>query len=89
MAYAQPLPKSLMAHNVEYSASVRSYVQHDTDDADTSAPVEAFTTAGLKGTLHLAASGVTRMLVVVCRSQVEWRHTRPRSLVMLVSHSMN
>ncbi|EWS63469.1 hypothetical protein Y695_03300 [Hydrogenophaga sp. T4] len=47
----------------------------------------ASSVAGTKGVVHLAASGVTRMLVVVCRSFCAWRQTSSLSLVKVTSHS--
>jgi hypothetical protein len=44
--------------------------------------------AGVKGTEHLSARSVARILVVVCRSHWEWRQTSSRSLVKVTSHSM-
>ena len=43
--------------------------------------------AGEKGTEHLSARGVRRMLVVVCRSHWSWRQTSFPSLVKVTSHS--
>ena len=52
------------------------------------APVPLSGSAGLKGSVHLSASEVSRMLVVVWRSHCEWRHTSSPSLVTATSHSM-
>ena len=60
-----------------------SLVQHLAE-----AGVLLFESAGVKGTLHLAASsGIAKILVVVCKSHCEWRHTSSLSLVKVTSHS--
>jgi NAD+ diphosphatase len=43
--------------------------------------------AGVNGWMQVAASGVRRMLVVVCRSFCACRHTSSLSLVKVTSHS--
>src|SRR5881394_2885630 len=84
MVAASGLAPSILAISVLNSASVMSLVQHF---ADAFFPLAG--SAGLKGCEHLAASaGTERMLVVVCRSHCECRHTSCRSLVNVTSHSI-
>jgi hypothetical protein len=46
-------------------------------------------TAGVNGAEHLAASGVKRTFVVVCRSHASCRHTSWKSAVTATSHSIH
>ena len=71
---------SILGLRVWNSASVRSEVRH-------SAAAFSPFAAGAKGVVHFAASGVDRMLVVVCRSFCAWRQTSCLSAVKLTSHS--
>lgn len=67
---------SILAFKDLNSASVRSLVQHF-----------GFEPGPDHGTLHLALRGVATMLVVVCRSHSECRHTSSPSWVKVMSHS--
>src|SRR5262245_47873449 len=62
------------------SETVRSLVQQSAEAALVRLPA-ASNSAGEKGWVHLPASGVTRMLVVVCRSHSSCRQTSSPSLV--------
>src|SRR5712691_9942158 len=68
------------------SSSVRSLVQHSAEAAVVRVPEES-KAAGENFTVHFSASGVTRMLVVVCKSHWSWRQTSAPSLVKVTSHS--
>jgi len=85
---AAGLDASILPVSILNSSSVMSLVQHMAEARSITSPVSGSITAGVKGCVHLAASsGMARMLVVVCRSHWEWRHTSSRSLVKVTSHS--
>src|SRR5260221_12585065 len=83
---ARGLKASILPLRDLNSSTVRSLVQHSAVAALTSLP-PASNSAGENGLEHLSASGVTRILVVVCRSHWSWRQTSCLSLVKVTSHS--
>jgi len=68
------------------SASVMSLVRHSAVAGVTTDP-SAATVADVNGFVQFAASGVSRMFVVVCRSFCAWRQTSSLSFVKVTSHS--
>ncbi len=64
---ARGLDASILPRKVLNSASVMSLVRHSALAGVVTAPV-ASKVAGVNGVVHLAANGVARMLVDVCRS---------------------
>ena len=83
---AAGLEASILPFRLLNSATVRSLVQHCAEAALITLP-DPSNCAGVKGLLHLAASGVARILVVVCKSHCECRQTSSLSLVNVTSHS--
>jgi hypothetical protein len=82
--FASGLKPSILAVSRLNSDSVMSLVQHF---AEAFLPVAG--SAGLNACEHFAArSGTARILVVVCKSHCECRHTSSRSLVKVTSHSI-
>ena len=63
-------------------------VQHLAWAGCKTSPVTGSSSAGTKSWLHFSASGVARILVVVCKSHCEWRHTNALSRVKVTSHSI-
>jgi hypothetical protein len=80
------LAASILPRRVLNSASVISLVRHSAVAAVRRLPL-ASKVAGVKGRMQVEASGVARMLVVVCRSFCAWRQTSCLSLVKVTSHS--
>ena len=68
------LDASILPLRVLNSARLRSLVQQSAAAAFVRLPLLS-KTAGENGWEHAAARGVTRILVVVCRSHWSWRHT--------------
>lgn len=80
------LKASILPRSVLNSASVMSLVRHSALAGVARLPA-ASKVAGTNGRVHLPASGVTRMFVVVCRSFCAWRQTSSLSFVKVTSHS--
>ena len=83
---AAGLNASILPRSDLNSATVSSLVRHSARAARTTRPRSSIS-AGRNGSTHVAASGVTRMSVVVARSFCECRQTSARSFVNVTSHS--
>ena len=78
---------SCLPRKVRNSASVMSLVRHSAVAGATSVPAPS-NCAGWNGRVQRAASGVSRMSVVVCRSFCACRQTSCLSRVKVTSHSI-